>query len=167
MELVFNGNPFEFNHKWAINRAFPEYKEPVFELDDLPDSRLYNIDVAQLHEFARLCDFDPSYQNYLLKVEKDYVATVMSDNLLVNMDLLVDDHLHNLMQGHFNKPNPVMFFPSVLSGDAAQRKKQIHRALNTYVIRLDIHITSKAMYDSLDSIHWGLARANLALNYLG
>jgi hypothetical protein len=30
MKLKFNDNPFEFNHKWTIYRAFPEYKEPVF-----------------------------------------------------------------------------------------------------------------------------------------
>ncbi len=156
LELEFNDNPFEFNHKWTLYRAFPEYKEPVFELDNLPDPRLYNIDVAQLHAFARLSSFDASYENYLVHVEKDYFAKIVSENLCVNTDLLVDEHLHNLMQGYFKKSNPIMFFPPVLSANEKQRKKQIHRALNTYVITLDTHIKSKTMYDSLDNIHCGI-----------
>ena len=154
-ELQFNDNPFEFNHKWTIKRAFPDYKEPVFELDDLPDPRLYGIDVAQLHSFARNNTFDPSYQNYLLRVENDYLTTTMFDNLLINMDLLVDANIDK-MQRRFNKSNPIMFFPPVLSANEEQRKKQIHRALYTYVVRLDIQIKSKTMYDSLDNIHWGI-----------
>ncbi len=115
----------------------------MFELDDLPDPRLYPIDVAQLHEFARQSDFDPSYQNYLIQVEKDYLAKIQFDNFLVSIDLLVNGHLDNLLLRRFKKPNPVMFFPSALSTDGAERKKQMHCALYKYVIRLDMHITDK------------------------
>jgi hypothetical protein len=49
-----------------------------------------------------------------------------------------------------------MFFPSVLDPDDEKRKREVNRALNKFVIRLEIHIEALSWYDTLDNVQWGI-----------
>jgi hypothetical protein len=51
--LVFNDDWFEFDHHWSFHRLYPDIKYDLFELDDLPDPRLYGIDVKLLRNLAQ------------------------------------------------------------------------------------------------------------------
>jgi hypothetical protein len=94
----------------------------------------------------------------------------MMDNYVINYDLIVDYDLideangNNLLHQRFKKPNPIRFFPSMLHSNLATRRRQINRALNTFVIVMDVHIEGKTWYDSLDNVTGELEQANLPLN---
>jgi hypothetical protein len=160
--LIFNNDWFEFNHHWSFHREYPNAKYDLFELDDLPDPRLYGIDVHQLRVLARQqCDecggpFDPTYEAYLIHVEPVYLTTTMMDNYVRNYKLVVASNLRNMLDHKFRKPNPMKFFPSLLYSDNATRKLQINRALNIFVIALDVQIEGKTWYDTLDNVYWGI-----------
>jgi hypothetical protein len=161
-DLIFNDNWFEFSHHWQFLRLYPTHKYELFELDDLPDPRLYNIDVTQLRTLARRqctdCGgpFDPSYEGYLFHVEPTLLATSMMENYIVNCDLVVQYNENNILHQKFKKPNPMMFVPTWLDSNPEKRKAQINRALNKFVIVVDIHIEARTWYDTLDNVYWGI-----------
>jgi len=77
-DLVLNDNMFEFDHQWHKHRQYPDIKSELFELDILPDPRLYGIDVSRLRRLARsdsiACSqcgstFEATYENYMLHIE--------------------------------------------------------------------------------------------------
>ena len=164
VEIEYNDNPFEFNHCWKQARVnvSPYNFQPVFELDDLPDPRLYNIDVGLLYELAqqRGDEFDPNYENYLALIEPKVYERAMRENYTINVNYEKMRHLKFFNCSHsernFRKPNPIMFFPPVLSLDGATRSKQIHKALNKFIVRLEWHIECSTKYDTLDNVHWGI-----------
>jgi hypothetical protein len=160
--LVFNDDWFEFDHHWSFHRLYPDIKYDLFELDDLPDPRLYGIDVKLLRNLARRqCDecggpFDPSYEGYLINVEPVLLTTDMMYNYVHNYDHIVELNGNNILHQRFKKPNPLKFFPSALHQNSAMRKQQINRALNKFVIVMDVHIEAKTWYDTLDNVYWGV-----------
>jgi hypothetical protein len=163
-KVELNPNWFQFNHHWQLKLVHPNHHIELFELDDLPDPRLYNIDVVHLRRLARkACSdcgsrFDPTYENYMLEVEKDNLQTSMMDNYVQNLDFVLNQHLDNLLKMNISKQNPMMFFPAMLHPTCKEtRKSEINKALNKFVIRLEIHIEAKTWYDSLDNIYWGIA----------
>jgi hypothetical protein len=103
--------------------------------------------------------FDLSYEDYLLQIEPVTLSTTMIDIFIVNVRSITDLHIDNMLAGKLTKPNPVMFFPSKLSANLQMRKRQLNRALLTFVIRLEIHIESKTWYDTLDNVYWGIGNA--------
>ncbi len=161
-ELNFRLNPdwFQFDHHWKLKEIHPEYQMDLFELDDLPDPRLYNIDVTKLRQLARsACSecgsmFEASYENYMLKIEKEHLEMTMADNFIFNEALIVNRHLDNLLNLTLTKPNPIIiFFPAMLHpSNIDTRKLEINRALNKFVIRLSVHIEAKTWYDSLNNV---------------
>jgi hypothetical protein len=161
-KLVFNDDWFEFNHHWSFHRLYPTERYGLFELDDLPDPRLYGINVRQLRALARRqCDecggpFDPTFEAYLIHVEPVHLTTTMMDNYITNYDLIVENNVKNMLNRSFKKPNPMKFFPSMLHNDPVTRRLQINRALNKFVILLDVHIEGKTWYDTLDNVYWGI-----------
>ena len=163
VEIEYNDNPFEFNHCWQFKRKYPNEVKPLFELDDLPDPRLYNINVALLYNMAqsRSDEFIPSFENYLVHVEPKVFARAMKDNYWLSVQTISEQNLKffncDHSQRNFRKPNPTMFIPPMLSIDAETRKRQIHRALNKFISRLDWHIQCKTEYDTFDNVHWGIA----------
>jgi hypothetical protein len=163
-KVELDPNWFQFNHHWQLKLAHPNYQIELFELDDLPDPRLYNIDVVHLRRLARqACSdcgsrFDPTYENYMLEVEKVNLQTAMMDNYVQNLDFVLDRHLDNLLNMNISKQNPLMFFPAKLHRTCKEtRRSEINKALNKFVIRLDVHIEAKTWYDSLDNVYWGVA----------
>jgi hypothetical protein len=161
-ELLFNENWFEFNHHWRFQQQYPDNIYPLYELDDLPDPRLYGIDVKQLRNLARRqCSdcggpFDPSYEAYLINVEPVRLTTMMMDNYVTNYGVIVETSLLNLLTTKFRKLNPIRFFSTMLDFNLDRRKQQINRALNKFVIALDVAIEGKTWYDTLDNIYWGI-----------
>jgi hypothetical protein len=122
----------------------------LFELDDLPDPRLYNIDVTKLCRLARSaysdCGemFDSSYENYMLEIERVNLQTSMMDNYVINLDFITNRSLDNLLNLTLTKPNPMMLFPAMLHpSNLVTRKGEIKRALNRFVIRLEVNIEAK------------------------
>jgi hypothetical protein len=119
-KVELDPNWFQFNHHWQLKLAHPDYQIELFELDDLPDPRLYNIDVVQLRRLARqACSdcgtrFDPTYENYMLEVEKENLQTAMMDNYVQNLDYVLDRHLNNILKMNISKENPLMYFPAML-----------------------------------------------------
>ena len=163
-KVELDPNWFQFNHHWQLKLAHPDYQIELFELDDLPDPRLYNIDIVHLRRLARqACSdcgnrFDPTYENYMLEVEKCNLITAMRDNYVLILDFVLNRHLDNLLKGNISKENPLMYFPSMPDPTCKEnRKSEINRALNKFVIRLDVHIEAKTWYDSLDNIYRGIA----------
>ncbi len=78
------------------------------------------------------------------------------DNYVTNYELVVDNNIQNMLNHRFKKPNPMKFFPSLLHSNAATRNLQINRALNKFVIALDVQIEGKIWYDTLDNVYWGI-----------
>ncbi len=69
-------------------------------------------------------------------------------HLEYQMDLFelddLPDPIDNLLNVTLTKPNPIMFFPAVLHpSNLVMRKGEINRALNRFVIRLEVHIEAK------------------------
>jgi hypothetical protein len=102
-ELEFNDNWFELNHHWQFHRQYPTNTYDLFELYDLPDPRLYGIDVTQLRSSARRqCSdcggpFDPSYEAYLINVEPISLTTMMMDHYVTNYDVVVETTVNNIL----------------------------------------------------------------------
>ena len=161
-ELIFNDDWFEFNHHWSLHRLYPNERYALFELDDLPDPRLYGINVQQLRDLARRqCDecggpFDPTYEAYLIHIEPVHLTTTMMDNYVTNYDLIVEMNVTNMLNHKFKKPNPMKFFPPLLHANPTARRLQINRALNKFVIAMDVQIEGKTWYDTLDNVYWGI-----------
>ncbi len=59
-----------------------------------------------------------------------------------------------------NMPSPVMFFPPVLDFEPITRSRQIQRALNKFIIRLESLIENKSIDEVIDNIYWGLFISN-------
>ena len=157
-QLTFNDNWFEFNHRWPSHQQDQE----LFELDDLPDPRLYDIDVKQLRLLARQkCDecgglFDLTYEDYLIQVEPVYLTQIMTEYYVISNNSIIESNGFNLMNKNFKQPNPMMFFPPALHSEKRKRKQQINTALNKFVIVLEMHIEGKTWYDTLDNVYWGI-----------
>jgi hypothetical protein len=50
-----------------------------------------------------------------------------------------------------------MFFPHMLNPVSKEdRKHEINRALNTFVIRLEVHIEALSWYETLYNVYWGI-----------
>ncbi len=162
LQLLFNDNWFEFNHHWQFHRQYPDHQYELFELDDLPDPRLYGIDVHQLQNLARRqCSecggpFDPSYEAYLINVEPVRLTTMMMDNYVTNYGLIVETSMQNFLTQKLRKLTPIRFFPTMLDFNLERRKQQINRALNKFVIALDVSIEGKTWYDTLNNVYWGI-----------
>jgi hypothetical protein len=80
----------------------------------------------------------------------------MMENYIVNCDLVVQYHENNILHQKFKKPNPMMFVPTWLDSNPEKRKAQINRALNKFVIVMDIHIKARTWYETLDNVYWGV-----------
>jgi hypothetical protein len=162
LEIVLNDNIYEFNHEWQLHRMYPNIQRELFELDNLPDPRLYGIDVLQMRSLARRqcldCrqGFHLDYENYMINIETSNMQMEMMDHYLIHLDAVVESHVENLIQSKLTSPNPVMFFPSMLNPDNEKRKREVNRALNKFVIRLEIHIEALSWYDTLDNVQWGI-----------
>ncbi len=153
LEIVLNvDNIFEFNHEWQLHRMYPNIERDLFELDNLPDPRLYGIDVMQLRSIARRA-FQLNYESYMTHIETTKMKMTMMDHCLVHLDAVVDSHVENLIQLKLTLPNPVMFFPHMLNPfSEVEREKEINRALNKFVILLEVHIEALSWYDTLDNV---------------
>jgi hypothetical protein len=163
LNLVYNDNMFEFDHQWQKHRQFPHIKAELFELDILPDPRLYGINVPRLRHLARtLCSqcgdsFEATYENYMIHIETTKLKVDMMDHYLVHLDAVVASHVDNLIQRKITSPNPFMFFPAMLNPVCKEkRKREINTALNKFVIRMEVHIEALSWYDALDNVHWGI-----------
>jgi hypothetical protein len=163
LDIVLKDNMFEFDHQWEKHRRFPDIQSELFELDILPDPRLYGIDVQRLRHLARhLCSvyertFEPNYENYMIHFETLTTKMEMMDHYLIHLGEVVESHVENLFQCKLTLPNPVMFFPHILDPVNEQKRKQeINRALNKFVIRLEVHIEALSWYDTLDNVYWGI-----------
>jgi hypothetical protein len=50
-----------------------------------------------------------------------------------------------------------MFFPHMLCPISVEKRQQeMNRALNKFVIRLEVHIETLTWYDTLDNVYWGI-----------
>ncbi len=83
LEIVLNDNIYEFNHEWQLHRMYPNIQRELFELDNLPDPRLYGIDVLQMRSLARRqcldCrqGFHLDYENYMINIETSIMQMEM------------------------------------------------------------------------------------------
>jgi hypothetical protein len=163
LDIVLNDNMFEFDHQWDKHRRFPNIQPELFELDILPDPRLYGINVQRLRSLARhLCSecersFEPNYENYMVHIETLTTKMEMMDHYILHLGEVVESHVDNLLQCKLTLPNPLMFFPCMLNPvNKEKRKYEINRALNKFVIRLEVHIEALSWYDTLDNVYWGI-----------
>jgi hypothetical protein len=92
----------------------------------------------------------------MTKIENSKMKMEMMDHYLIHLDAVVDSHVENLIQCKLTLPNPVMFFPTMLNPVNVKRKQEVNRALNKFVIRLEIHIEALSWYDTLDNVQWGI-----------
>jgi hypothetical protein len=93
----------------------------------------------------------------MLEIEKERLQTSMMDYYILNLEFIINNHLDNLLNTRISKPNPMMYFPAMLNSTSIEmRRNEINRALNKFVIRLDVHIEAKTWYDSLDNVYWGI-----------
>ncbi len=81
----------------------------------------------------------------------------MMDHYLIHLGEVVASHVENLLQLKLTLPNPVMFFPHMLCPISVEKRQQeMNRALNKFVIRLEVHIEALTWYDTLDNVYWGI-----------
>ncbi len=93
----------------------------------------------------------------MLHIETMNMKVEMMDHYLVHLNEVVESHVENLLQLKLTLPNPVMFFPHMLNPiSKEERKHEINRALNKFVIRLEVHIEALSWYDTLDNVYWGI-----------
>jgi hypothetical protein len=163
VDLILNDNIFEFDHQWQLHRKYPHIQSELFELDILPDPRLFGINVSLLRQLARsLCSqcgssFEATYENYMLHIETMNMKVEMMDHYLVHLNEVVEFHVDHLLHLKLTLPNPIMFFPHMLNPISKEKRKhEVNRALNRFVIRLEVHIEALSWYDTLDNVYWGI-----------
>jgi hypothetical protein len=104
-------NPFEFDILKDKNLS---------ELDDLPDPRLYGINVKMLRELASsecAMKVDPSYENYMFEIEGVKLRSEIHYHKEESETAILNLHFDKFLNGIMVHPNPVLFFPTWLPLD--------------------------------------------------
>ena len=152
-----SSSPYSFNMN--------HYPGLLWENDDLPDPRLYNIDIGLMRHWhirdrvdtTRLTQMTyHSYHRYLQEIEPGYYGASVSEATNKFTISTVNQHLPTADSVSRNMPSPVMFCPPVLDSDPLIRSRQIQRALNKFIIRLESLIENKSIDEVTDNIYWGL-----------
>jgi hypothetical protein len=142
------------------------YPERLWENDNLPDPRLYGIDVQLLrhwHIQDQVGNKDlqdrtyHSFLRYLQEIEPDYLARCIEHARVKYTTTTVKQHLPTAMKVATADSTPMLFFHDTypLSLNPQIRSLQIRRALNKFVIRLETLIENKIMDDVTDNVFWG------------
>jgi hypothetical protein len=97
-----------------------------------------------------------SYHRYLQEIEPGYYSNSVSEATTKFTISTVIQHLPTADSVSRNMPSPVMFCPPVLDSDPIIRSRQIQRALNKFIIRLESLIENKSIDEVTDNIYWGL-----------
>jgi len=93
----------------------------------------------------------------MIHIETLNTKVEMMDHYIFHLGEVVESNVDNLLQCKLTLPNPLMFFPSMLNPvNKEQRLHEINRALNKFVIRLEVHIEALSWYDTLDNVYWGI-----------
>jgi hypothetical protein len=152
-----SSSPYSFNMN--------HYPGQLWENDDLPDPRLYNIDIGLMRHWhirdrvdtTRLSQMTyHSYHRYLQEIEPGYYGdSVLEETNKFTISTVIQ-HLPTADSVSRNMPSPVMFCPPVLDSDPIIRSRQIQRALNKFIIRLESLIENKSIDEVTDNIYWGL-----------
>jgi hypothetical protein len=58
------------------------------------------------------------------------------------------------------QPNPILFLTYSLSLDPPTRSKQINKALNTFIVRMELIIYHQLMDEVTDNVYWGIFSPN-------
>ena len=142
----------------------------IWENDDLPDPRLYGIDV-QLLRLWHIQDklkttpeetIYHSFYKYLQAIEPAYLQVKCEEARVKYTLTTIEQHLPTPKKVVLAAPSPLMFFNECypLSLDPATRSYQINRALNTFIVRLDTLIDNKTIEDVTDNVFWGTMSMN-------
>jgi hypothetical protein len=152
-----SSSPYSFNMN--------HYPGKLWENDDLPDPRLYNIDIGLMRHWHIRDRVDTtrlsqttyhSYHRYLQEIEPGYYGDSVLEAANKFTISTVIQHLPTADSVSRNMPSPVMFCPPVLDSDPIIRSRQIQRALNKFIIRLESLIENKSIDEVTDNIYWGL-----------
>jgi hypothetical protein len=142
----------------------------IWENDDLPDPRLYGIDVQLLRHWHIQDKLKTtpeetiyhSFYKYLQAIEPAYLQVKCEEARVKYTLTTIEQHLPTPKKVVLAAPSPLMFFNECypLSLDPATRSYQINRALNTFIVRLDTLIDNKTIDDVTDNVFWGTMSMN-------
>jgi hypothetical protein len=149
------------------------YPGVLWENDDLPDPRLYNIDVQKLRHW-QIRDQDDaekkdrklsqmvynSYDRYLQEIEPVLYNARLRESTRKFTITTVNQHLPTPASIQRRMFSPIMFFPPMLSNNKTMRSFQIQRSLNTFIVRLEALIDNKVIDEVTDNIYWGIFTPN-------
>jgi hypothetical protein len=156
-------DPYVFNLQ-----LFPQ---GIWENDDLPDPRLYNINVQDLRHWHIQDSLSTtpyeemtyySFYHYLQAMEPAYLIVKEEEARNKYTSTTVEQHLPTTERVILAAPSVLMFFQECypFSLDSKIRSRQINRALNTFIIRLDTLIANKIIDDVSDNVFWGTISLN-------
>ena len=97
-----------------------------------------------------------SYHRYLQEIEPAHYGSSMWEATMKFTTSTIIQHLPTADTVSRHMPSPLMFFPPVLDEDPTIRSRQIQRALNKFVIRLESLIENKSIDEVTDNIFWGV-----------
>ena len=149
------------------------YPGVLWENDDLPDPRLYNLDVQKLRHWQIRDQNDNekperslsqmvyhSYHRYLQEIEPVYYNARVRESTKKYTTTTVNQHLPTPASIQRRMFSPIMFFPPFLSNNPTMRSFQIQRSLNTFIVRLEALIENKVIDEVTDNIYWGIFSPN-------
>jgi hypothetical protein len=156
-------NPYVFDLQ-----MFPQ---GIWENDDLPDPRLYNIDVQDLRHWhiqdnLSTTPFEEmtynSFHHYLQAIEPAYLIVKMDEAKTKYTRTTVEQHLPTSEKVILAAPSALMFFQECypFSLDPQLRSRQVNRALNTFIVRLEVLIDNKTLDEVTDNVFWGTITLN-------
>jgi hypothetical protein len=102
------------------------------------------------------------FYHYLQAIEPAYLTAKLEEARINYTKTTVEQHLPTPAKVILAAPCVLMFFQECypFSLDSQNRSRQINRALNTFIVRLDTLIDNKTIDEVTDNVFWGTTTIN-------